>query len=450
MAGRDMSANLGGMLTGTANALGTAGSAYAPSLVRNIENMSRPDADPTDIASQQSLMQWQTHMGRVDEAALTGANIKQQQAQAALDAESNKEQMKVEAQGKIAQIEEQIAKTIASDMPQQQKDAVVSSLQSAVTNLAVGAGLDATEYGDIGGKALSKMTDVMQKQATLAATEMASEREKAQKAAQAAAASHDLLTKAGQEKFLESPEAQAAPEYAREAIKTAQLIDKNNQANLKSIAEGTGDINTDVLVLLKNDLPEGDPMRVAAEATLERIDTYNKKDPSTRKVYGEQSRNTVLTAYNQMVNVLKPVFTASNAKSDAEVREYRTLVQQAHSPSKMQLSLAQQELIERAKAEPRAWYEATPEPTPEEITQYAIDSAIERANETYNYPHGYRPGDDKGTPKAKTKGKTEGKKEPELSPEQLKNAERMVELSNMPGNKPVTLEEAKRRLLSRK
>lgn len=80
MAGADMSKNLGGMLSQTAGALGNMGSTYGASLGRNIENMSRPDTDPTDIASQQALMQWQNNMGRTQEAGNTMRNVQQMQA----------------------------------------------------------------------------------------------------------------------------------------------------------------------------------------------------------------------------------------------------------------------------------------------------------------------------------------------------------------------------------
>ena len=80
MAGADMSKNLGGMLSQTAGALGNMGSTYGASLGRNIENMSRPDTDPTDIASQQALMQWQNNMGRTQESANTARNVQLMQA----------------------------------------------------------------------------------------------------------------------------------------------------------------------------------------------------------------------------------------------------------------------------------------------------------------------------------------------------------------------------------
>lgn len=74
MAGQSQAANLGGMLSqigGTIGSMGSAGNALA----RPLENAFRPEVDPTDIASQQSLMQWQTGMGRTQEAGLTRATI---------------------------------------------------------------------------------------------------------------------------------------------------------------------------------------------------------------------------------------------------------------------------------------------------------------------------------------------------------------------------------------
>ena len=103
MAGQDMSKNLGGMLSQTAGALGTMGSSYSDSLVRNIENMSRPDAASDDLAAQQKLMAWQNNMGRSKEAAVTDAIVGRLEAKAEreeekeLDASRADELMKAQA-----------------------------------------------------------------------------------------------------------------------------------------------------------------------------------------------------------------------------------------------------------------------------------------------------------------------------------------------------------------
>lgn len=90
MAGQSQAVNLGGMLSQIGNSMGSMGSA-GNGLLRPLENTFRPEADPTDITSMKNLMQWQSGMGRSQEAALTGrtiADMEAKQYRAAKDAEA--------------------------------------------------------------------------------------------------------------------------------------------------------------------------------------------------------------------------------------------------------------------------------------------------------------------------------------------------------------------------
>jgi hypothetical protein len=110
------------------------GQSYGAKLGRNIENMSRPDADPTDIASQQQLMQWQNGMGRVDEARTTQAGINNMQAQQA-------KQQKAAAEGKVANITasmQQIEKN--PNMTREHKNQTQAMLQEQLTALSAEVG----------------------------------------------------------------------------------------------------------------------------------------------------------------------------------------------------------------------------------------------------------------------------------------------------------------------
>ena len=136
MAGADMSKNLGGMLSGAAGALGTMGSTYTDSLTRNIENISRPDADPTDVASQQSLMQWQNTMGRTDEAKTTMLGIKQME-------DKRKAAEKQEAIGKAAKLTAAMRNLVASnDVPPDIKGQKLAEMSEQITALSAAAGKD--------------------------------------------------------------------------------------------------------------------------------------------------------------------------------------------------------------------------------------------------------------------------------------------------------------------
>lgn len=143
MAGADMSKNLGGMLSGAAGALGTMGSSYSDSLVRNIENVSRPDVDPTDIASQQSLMQWQNNMGRTDEARNTMLHMQQMQAKRKEEEKKRKEEEKKAATQKAAQLSSALQRIEADpNMTREQKNMAQARIQEGLTGLSGTLGRD--------------------------------------------------------------------------------------------------------------------------------------------------------------------------------------------------------------------------------------------------------------------------------------------------------------------
>ena len=74
MAGSNQSVNLGGMLSQIGGAVGSMGS-VGEKFVRPIENMSRPDVDMEDPTGLKKLMDWQTQMGRTQEASVTSNRI---------------------------------------------------------------------------------------------------------------------------------------------------------------------------------------------------------------------------------------------------------------------------------------------------------------------------------------------------------------------------------------
>ena len=136
MAGADMSKNLGGMLSQTAGALGNMGSTYGASLGRNIENMSRPDTDPTDIASQQALMQWQNNMGRTQEATNTARNVQTMQANQQKAAKAAAVQSSANLTSKLRVLINDPSK------PQAEKDVEIKAIQRQLTDLSSLVGRD--------------------------------------------------------------------------------------------------------------------------------------------------------------------------------------------------------------------------------------------------------------------------------------------------------------------
>jgi hypothetical protein len=110
--------------------LGSMGQSYSGKMGRNIENMSRPTGDPTDIASQQQLMQWQNGMGRTEEARNTQIGINNMQAQQA-------KQQKAAAEGKVANLTasmQQIEKNPI--MTREHKNQTLAMLQEELTSLS--------------------------------------------------------------------------------------------------------------------------------------------------------------------------------------------------------------------------------------------------------------------------------------------------------------------------
>lgn len=104
MAGQSQAANLGGMLSQIGSSMGNMASA-GNGLLRPLENTFRPEADPTDIGSMQNLMQWQSGMGRSQEAALTGrtiADMEAKQYRAQKDAAAAEKKERDERMAKIS------------------------------------------------------------------------------------------------------------------------------------------------------------------------------------------------------------------------------------------------------------------------------------------------------------------------------------------------------------
>ena len=132
MAGSDMSKNLGGMLSQSAQALGSMGNTYTDSLVKNVQNMTRPDAAPDDIAGQQRLMSWQNKMGRTDAARNTQVSIAQ-----AIQAQ--KEQKELEGKQNVARAAQSFEEKVLTGTEQEIEDA-----RSALRAAGVAVGMDTT------------------------------------------------------------------------------------------------------------------------------------------------------------------------------------------------------------------------------------------------------------------------------------------------------------------
>jgi hypothetical protein len=216
MAGSDQSVNLGGMLSGIGNTLGQQGQGYADSLGRNIENMSRPDVDPTDIGSMTKLMGWQNNMGRTQEAALTQSSIKTLEAK-------RKENLKIEqGQARAKVIADLDAATMAGD------EAAMETARTAALDLGIIQGIDLTGAVNSVEESAARRTNqaFAEQQRAIQAQEDAEAAKVTEMVGQAAATMNAATTHADLEAALA-----AVPE---EAAEKATLIFNRNTDRLTS------------------------------------------------------------------------------------------------------------------------------------------------------------------------------------------------------------------------
>lgn len=287
MSGADMSKNLGGMLSQTAGALGTMGSSYSDSLTRNIENISRPDADPTDIASQQSLMQWQNNMGRVDEAALTFSNIKQRQAMEALEAEKAKEAKEAEGQQRIAKLAQSM-QAIAADpnLAEEQRSMILQNLQSAAIAEATRSGIDQEKVMGLSNKAMTSAQDQQAKAFSLQVQQQNQQEAQEIQNLTTALSSVDLLIPENQTAMKSSPLAAKYPKVVNEAIKLEQDIAKENKANKMTINTLREPVDMGTLSSMKGAFAPGSAEYLNISAIEADVASFNEnaKDPSAKEI----------------------------------------------------------------------------------------------------------------------------------------------------------------------
>ena len=143
MAGSNQAVNLGGMLSQMNSDLSK--KPDVSGLMRNIENMSRPDAQGGDLESQQKLFDWQQKMGREDAArtTMTGMrDLREEQRRAA----EEKRKADLTAGGRAeAQIQQAMTAAIMDpsiDPVEQSKR--IAALQDQLINVSEKYGTDAT------------------------------------------------------------------------------------------------------------------------------------------------------------------------------------------------------------------------------------------------------------------------------------------------------------------
>ena len=149
MAGQDVSANLGGMLSQIGGAFSGAGQAAGQGLMQPITMAFRPTVDMTDP---ESLRQQSGFFGRI-------GNVAQQRAfadQAIVVDKQQKAQRAQQGQAAIVKIQEAMTATMNDPaMPEGLKQQRMATLQNAANQAATKFGLDPTQTMDMGRKVQS-------------------------------------------------------------------------------------------------------------------------------------------------------------------------------------------------------------------------------------------------------------------------------------------------------
>jgi hypothetical protein len=352
MAGSDMSKNLGGMLSGAAGALGTMGSSYSDSLVRNIENTTRPDIDPTDIASQQGLMQWQNNMGRTKEAAITQSNVQQLQATKLLEAEKGKETRKAEGEARIAQLKQAMNGIVASPAAETPGgQTALNNLQSAITSEALAAGLSPTDYQDTLTKAWSTALDHENKALQIESQQRTALEEKQLEALSVALSSTDLTTEAGQKSALK-----AGAKYesvVRDAIKAAQTIKADNMKAAEEAGKLTLPVSKDSIDLMLSAFADDSQEAQALKSLADRVDAWNAdlENPSAKKVT-VTDKTKLTNDIKKIMDITKPAYIRARGEDIANDSVYRQSWKSASSraSTKAEREAAKALLIEENRA----------------------------------------------------------------------------------------------------
>ena len=336
MAGSDMSKNLGGMLSQTSEALGTMGSSYSDSLVRNIENITRPDIDPTDIASQQGLMQWQNNMGRTKEAAITQSNVEQLQATKLLESEKATETRKAEGEARIAKLKQAMNGIVSSPAAETTGgQSALDNLQSAITSEALAAGLSPTDYQDTLTTAWSTALDHENKALQIDSQNRTVAEKQQLQALSVTLSGMDLTTEEGQEKALT-----AGAKYesvVRDAIKASQSIKADNMKAAEEAGKLTLPVSRDSIDLMLSAFADDSQEAQALKSLAGRVDDWNANlENSSAKQVTVTDKTKLTNDIKKIMDITKPAYIRARGEDIANDSVYRQSYKNASSRASTQ------------------------------------------------------------------------------------------------------------------
>lgn len=290
MAGQSQAANLGGMLSQIGNTLGT--SVDSENYVRGTQNMFRPDVEADDIEGQRRLMNWQTKLGRTDEARNTMLGIN------TLEEKQKEEKTKREGQARAAAVSEYQKALTGGD------EAAITSAEDAMYKLGEVQGIDVTSLlSGVEQRAYAASDQAYQEE------ERARLGEERRLEALRKQDAESLAQSFGQAKTIEEAEAflEVAPAnvavLAQELYNSAETRITNGIKRDREEAQMKAPMQN-VSITLPDDLPtelkgKFEKEQKALDAD---IDALNKKIEKGEVIFGSEGRQTLLARRRSLEN----------------------------------------------------------------------------------------------------------------------------------------------------
>ena len=339
MAGQSQAANLGGMLSQIGNTLGT--SVDSENYVRGTQNMFRPDVEADDIEGQRQLMNWQTKLGRTDEArnTLLGINTLE---------EKQEKQKKEDGIVRVGQLQGNMQTIVNAldreDVPDSAKDTLRESLSLLQSKLTIEGGAIGQDLSGVGQQFLDERdARNISEENRQRAISIEEERVRQVNEAAVIRADEDTLRK------LPTPEARAAF-LKNEAQHPSQMTSFVNELNVfydqgiardAARASRTAALSPVDLSGYQN-LTEADKKSLSGiEAEIERLiaDNY-KTDGNGQGTWQEGGKALVLDAQKRLSNAAFEMSQSNTREAQDREDEYRnvltrTLIESTPSPEQI-------------------------------------------------------------------------------------------------------------------
>lgn len=169
MAGQDVSANLGGMLSQIGSAFGAAGRTAGQGLMQPITTAFRPELDPNDVQSLRRQAAFYGDIGDTEQSRLFGAQATTLEERNIAETERHRAAQVVEntriGQTAVANIQRRMNEVLRdTTLSESQRDTQLASLQAAATNAASQYGLNPLATSNLAVKTQSDYNSALMQQ----------------------------------------------------------------------------------------------------------------------------------------------------------------------------------------------------------------------------------------------------------------------------------------------